>query len=47
MKQGLTLDMIAPDRADLVERIESRNGILTMRYAIDLDSVQYALVEVQ
>lgn len=44
------LDLVyaAPDRADLVERIESRNGILTVDHAVEigLGSVEYELVKV-
>ncbi|MDR3334150.1 MAG: DUF362 domain-containing protein [Treponema sp.] len=48
-KACVDLVYAAPDRADLVQRIESRNGILTVNHAaaIGLGSVKYELVRVQ
>jgi uncharacterized Fe-S center protein len=47
-KACIDLVYAAPDRADLVRRIESRNGILTIHYAaeIGLGSLEYELVRI-
>jgi uncharacterized Fe-S center protein len=48
-KACLDLVYAAPDRADMVERIESRNGMLTVDHAVEigLGSTEYELVRLE